>query len=324
MNLSDEVKSRVAYIRPGKRVRLKSLPRGKEAWIELDSTGRKIVAWFEVPPDAKIFRDDFSSIHLRMGKDLVNGATVKTLRLEGWDYDGGKNVFASVCENFLLPENRGVLCSDPASWSDEWKKQLGNAVKRRSPSDVIAEMLVLLELKKLGFDPEWTGPRKGSHDIICPKVEVEVKSSTVRGVKLIRISSQHQAQQGSGLPLYIAFVGFEKSPSGRHSINTVLRDLLRAGFPPSVIEDGLDLCGYPAGKPERSREKFNRLEQDTQYYAVDNNFPKITPESFSQGAIPQGIMKIEYTIDLSANVLTRVDAAKLLKGHGRKAKKRRR
>jgi hypothetical protein len=324
MNLAGEVKSRVAYIRPGKRVRLKSLQRDKEAWIELDPTGRKISAWFEVPADAKIFRDDFSSIHLRMGKDLVNGATIKTLRLEGWDYDGGKNVFAAVCENFLLPENRDILRSDPAAWSDEWKRQLGNAVKRRSPSDVIAEMLVLLELKKLGLEPEWAGPRKGSHDIICPKLEVEVKSSTVRGAKQIRISSQYQAQQGSGLPLYIAFVGFEKSPRGRHTINTVLKDLLRAGFPLSAIEDGLDLCGYAAGKPERTREKFNRLEQDTQFYAVDKNFPRITPESFSQGSIPQGVTKIEYTVDLSANVLTRLNGTKLLKAHGKSSQKRRR
>jgi len=323
MSLSDEIKNRVAYIRPGKRVQLKSLPPGKEAWLELDTTGRKIAAWFEVPASAKIFRDDFSSIHLRMDKDLVNGFTVKTLRLEGWDYEGGKHVFASVCENFLLPENREVLRLDPAAWSEEWKKQLGNAVKRRSPSDVIAEMLVILELQKLGFNPEWAGPRKGSHDIICRKFEVEVKSSMVRGAKMIRISSQYQAQRGSCLPLYIAFIGFEKSPNGRHSINAVLKDLVASGFPATAIEDGLDLCGYAVGKPERSREKYNRLEPHTQFYAVDKSFPKITPESFKQNSIPLGITKIEYTVDLAANVLTRLDGDKLLKAHPRGSKKTR-
>jgi hypothetical protein len=323
MTLAEEVKSRVAYIRPGKRVQFKALPKGNEAWLELDPAGRRIAAWFAVPADAKIFRDDFSSIHLRMDKDLFNGAMIKTLRLEGWDYEGGKNVFASICENFLLPENRETLCTDPGNWTDEWKKQLGNAVKRRSPSDVIAEMLVLLELRKLGFEPEWAGPRKGSHDIICSKFEVEVKSSTVRGTKLIRISSQNQAQQGSGLPLYIAYVGFEKSPLGRHTISSVVEDLTKAGFPASSIENGLDMCGYPTGKPERIREKFNRLEQVTQFYAVDKKFPKITPESFVQKAIPLGITKIEYTVDLAANVLTRLDGAKLIKLHSKRSKKNR-
>jgi hypothetical protein len=313
MILIEEIKQRVQWMLPGNRVQIRNLPRGHEAWIELDESGCKIFAFIAVPQDAPIFRDDFSSIHLRMDNTIINNALIKTLRLESWDYENGKNVFSSICANFVDPKNRFLLKSDPASWCEEWKKQLGNSVKRRSPYDVIAELLVLLELQKNNIRSDWAGPKKGSHDILSDKMEIEVKSSTVRGAKLVHISSQYQAQSGSKLPLYLAFIGFEKSKNGILTIDSVVKDLSSAGFSKSTIDEGLRLCGYPEGKPERSRERYNRLEDKIQYYAVDERFPKITPESFVGGAIPQGINSLQYTVDLSGNLFTRLGLEGIIK-----------
>ena len=313
MSYIDEIKRIVYFMRPGHKVPIKSLPKNHDAWIELDKDGRKIFAFFQIPAKSKKFIDDFSSIHIREGSAIVKQAKIKTLRLECWDYENGKNVFCSICENFVDPNNRKTLISDPGSWSEEWKKQLGNAIKRRSPSDVIAELLVLLELQKNKIRFEWGGPKKGTHDILCEKMEIEVKSSTVRSAKRVHVSSQHQTQTASQLPLYLAFLGFEKSSNGRITIDSVANDLLTNNFSKSILEEGLRLCGYPDGKPERTREKYNRLEDVTQYYEVDESFPKITPESFIGGAIPQGITSIQYTIDLSGNQFRRLTLQQILK-----------
>jgi hypothetical protein len=61
---------------------------------------------------------------------------------------------------------------------------------------------------------------------------------------------------------------------------------------------------------------------------VDDGFPRITPESFVGGAVPQGILpNIEYRVDLSDKQLKRGDLRKVLQEVSRQkqsAKRRRR
>ncbi|MNN97615.1 hypothetical protein D3C81_2168150 [compost metagenome] len=63
-----------------------------------------------------------------------------------------------------------------------------------------------------------------------------------------------------------------------------------------MLERALQRIGMEAGCSVR-KEKFILLEARS--YAVDNSFPRITPESFIGGVLPVGVVQFEYRIDLS-------------------------
>jgi hypothetical protein len=311
MSLLSDIREQLANLKQGNFTAIRGLKGPNKAWI-CWKEGGKIFAFVPAKHRKVAFEEEFSSVQIRTAQEDFTGRRQHGIVVECKHRLGTRSIFASLCEDFVRPENRALVTTDPGAWCEPWRVSLGNSLRKRNPCEVIAELLVLCELQKAGLAPCWEGPAKKNHDIVCPDFDVEVKSSTVRSARIITLSSENQLKAHANRPLFIAFCRFEQHPKGQHSIETAKKSLIRAGYDESKIEEGLAACGYTPGNRDRAR-RYNLLEDTTQYYSVDDGFPRITPESFVGGAVPQGILpNIEYRVDLSDKQLKIRDLSKVL------------
>lgn len=206
--------------------------------------------------------------------------------------------FATICSDFVNPEDeiqRKKIQADPLSWWAEWTRLIGNKLWLQDTYSIIGEMMVVDHLFEAGFNPRWEGVNGAVRDIVCDDHSVEVKSTLCRYSYNIEAAGEFQLESSERLSLF--FCRFERSESGV-CIDDMVDKLVSIGYDRrEEIEKLLTSAGVPRGRSVR-KTKY-RLVQMLEY-PVNDEFPCITPESFSSGTIPRGISHIRYTIDLEA------------------------
>lgn len=141
----------------------------------------------------------------------------------------------------------------------------------------------------------WQADHKAVHDLRRGSTAIEVKTTTARTGRTLRIHGLAQLRPpDSGGRLFLAFVRLEKSPKGR-SIDDLVGQLLPSGVDKSELRSVLDSAGFSAGDP--SAPRFAVVEE--RWYAVDTGFPRLTPASFTNAADLEGVVRVEYDIDLA-------------------------
>lgn len=210
-----------------------------------------------------------------------------------------KAPFATLCEALVDPgengERRIVIENSPVLWWKEWKELLGNKNIDERIYDVLGELCVLKYLISKGEDAEWNGPDGASYDIETDMRFVEVKSSINRDRREVTISSQFQLfPKEKHLDLILC--RFEPVVFSGLSIDSIMDEFEIMGYNTYLLNSKLEKLGFEQGMS--ARKKNFKLHEMLQY-RVDDNFPRITPESFVNGVMPAGIIKITYTADLS-------------------------
>lgn len=211
-----------------------------------------------------------------------------------------RNEFAGFCSQFIYlgkeGEQRKSIKEDPYRWWSQWRDLLGNAVRVKNVYSLIGELSVYEKLLAAGVNAFWGGPMKSSHDIETETIDYEVKSTMLRYGTEVTISSQHQLKVVEGKQLKLAFCRFEKVETGGESINSLVEKIAEHGIHREDIEEKLSKLGFRHGCIER-KEQYKQLESFV--FSVDDSFPKITENSFSESRFPERIEKISYTIQLS-------------------------
>ncbi len=204
--------------------------------------------------------------------------------------------FSAVATAFVDPgengKNRKLLTNDPEKWALEWRDLLGNAIYEKRIYSILGELIILEHLFKKDNKTCWSAVNGGTHDIEYSNGSAEVKSTLQRYGSTVTISGQHQLKSNNGLDLY--FIRMEESNLGV-CINDMIKLLVDDGYDENRIEVELRKLGIMPGSIER-KERYKILEK--RKYKVDNNFPKITNESFKNDMIPENILHIVYSIDL--------------------------
>lgn len=207
--------------------------------------------------------------------------------------------FATLCEALVDPgengERRIVIENSPVLWWKEWKELLGNKNIDETIYDVLGELCVLKYLVSNGEDAEWNGPDGASYDIETDLRFVEVKSSINRDRREVTISSQFQLFPKEK-HLDLVLCRFEPVVISGISIDSIMDEFEIMGYNTYLLNSKLEKLGFEQGMS--ARKKNFKLHEMLQY-KVDDNFPRITPESFVNGVMPAGILKITYTADLS-------------------------
>ncbi len=210
--------------------------------------------------------------------------------------------FATLCEALVDPgrngERRREIELSPVAWWKEWKELLGNRNIDDRIYDILGELCVLRQLIESGEEPEWNGPTGASYDIELTDRFVEVKSSTVRDKREVTISSQFQLDPPDKA-LDLVFCQFEPTVQTGESIDSVVDWFAGIGYNISALNEKLASKGFEIGMSSRKR---TFLLHSMLKYTVDKTFPRITPASFVGGAMPAGITKISYTVDLGGLV----------------------
>lgn len=203
--------------------------------------------------------------------------------------------YGLLCLDFV--EHKKIIQSDPMSWFNQWKELIGNIKQDKMVYDIIGEMKTLLLLAKQNTNLKWTASEIGTFDISCDQGFYEVKSTVSKTTQEVVIHNQYQlSTNGLDKKLYLVFCKMEKSDSG-DSIDSLVESLVKEGFSRTDLDNYLTSKGYGVGKSER---KTTYMFHEIRKYLVDNDFPKITKESFVGHAFPIGITKLEYTISLDS------------------------
>lgn len=199
--------------------------------------------------------------------------------------------FSLVCFDFINKfDNEKVnenIIEKANKWWEEWKRLLGNVLKRERDYDFLGELLALNYV--LNEDANATYSNLASHDIELPQYSIEVKTTTEKYNAEIHVNSQYQLENNTDMPLKLIFVRLEKSQIG-YSINDVIESLKLKNYDINSL-NRLEKIGTSS-----INEKYRILE--ARLYNIDDKFPKITLNSLKNNELPKGIIKIEYIIDL--------------------------
>ena len=202
--------------------------------------------------------------------------------------------FSIICNDFLQyisdDEKREMFKNNPQIWLEKWKDLLGNSLRSERNYSFLAELVAINHLidsrKNVVYDDY------GTHDIETDDLSIEVKSTIERYNSEIHISGQHQLKKTMNKDLKIFFIRLEESSEGYSILD---------------LKNKLDLKGYVSKKIDRKIANLETIIMNKKYkvleaklYKVDDDFPKIIPESFVGGNIPKGIVKLEYVVDLNS------------------------
>lgn len=144
----------------------------------------------------------------------------------------------------------------------------------------------------------WTGPEMHYHDFSGLNVALEIKSSLSRTGRTYKISSISQLFTQPAKKLFFAGVKLEKSVTAGKSLPALIDEIMGKTTDPVLLLEKLEKIGYSVQDAEAYADKLFTVTED-HMYRVDDSFPRIIPSSFIGGAMPGGITRLEYEIDLA-------------------------
>jgi hypothetical protein len=284
MDVLEEIRRGLAHLDDsGRLLPISTLPATAPAWVFREGPTFGVAVELE---SERLVAEGFAGARLVTVDRLIDGVVRRLLRLES-SILSLRNEFAVVCAQMVDSGSdgavRAALLADPAAWWERWRHLLGNAVTTQPTYGTLAELLAFERLLAQGEEVDWRGPLGGT---------------VSRYDSRIHVSGQFQLALADVRPLSLVFYRFEPVPSGE-SINGVCRRLAAAGVAAALLDDLLTRCGLEPGCSARD-ETFSVLE--SRMYPVNALFPRIVPSSFKDGALPPGVVHIEYQVDLSGLV----------------------
>lgn len=280
------------YVQTIKSLEVLSFP----AWTIKTSTEYGVVLIYE---GTEIINESFSNAKILNRKLVLGEGEIKnTIALISSD-NNVSEVFAALCAALIEPGTEGVarkeILNNPLAWWENWKEMLGNKNIDSRIYDVLGELCVLKQFLKSGEDISWNGPDGASYDLELESKFVEVKSSLARNKREVSISNHFQLKPETKA-LNLVLCQFEPTHMTGVSIDEIVNEIGLLGYNTNSINSKLQSMGFEEGMSSR-KKKF--ILHEMLCYTVGDDFPRITPEMFIGGVLPENITKITYTVDLS-------------------------
>lgn len=300
----NDIRSRFAGMRCNTASEVSGLEKNCRAWLVY--TNGKIGA--AVPCDTVFdqgFFAQFSEIKIEYVKEMridSTGYAVLFLYVEHDEVTREElSDFASICADFIDPgingEKRQNLVKDPGGWWLRMRHIMGNRSVDKQIYSIVGELIIydyLLQQHKKRIN--WTGNKKRRVDFKTGKETYEVKTTLQRYGSTITVHGQFQMDSlKEEVVQKLEFCRLEETPDTGISVNNLLPRLGQHGADSSVISGVLAKMGFPPGSLDR-KKTFSILE--IREYDVDSHFPVITNNSFVNGKLPDGIVRVEYSVDL--------------------------
>lgn len=294
MDLVSEIRKLFAEVKDNNALSLMTLVTQYPAWV-IRKNG-----WYGIGiPNIsnQTISERFSSV--RIWSQTMNiGGEEKNLLLLSSEIEYLRYEFAAVCAEFTDPggdgELRRILTANPTQWWEKWRSLLGNSVQNKLAYSVLGEMLIYKHLLMNGEAAKWSAIEKSTHDIETNSRSYEVKSTIKRYESSVTINSQYQLKKPAD-GLYLCFCRFEESLAGK-SIEDMANEIAALGDSYDQINIALEKMGFEKGSSARNK-KYKLHE--ARKYEVNEKFPQITTDSFVDGKMPDGIVKLVYEVDLN-------------------------
>ena len=295
MDLIEQIKDNFNKGYFNRAMKISGLPDEYPAWTIKHNSWIGVAVPFDKPI---AFVEHFSMAKIYVERNvLIENKNYDLLMLICYDMEY-RNEFATICSQFVQPGADGTerrnLISSPETWWNNWKVLIGNAISNKQVYSTIGELIAVEYLLDHGFSPKWSGVEMGTHDIELDDCSYEVKSTIKRYGYEVTISSLYQLKK-AGEHLNLVFCRFEESQLGR-SLDDVVGSIIMKGYAADKLEPALTRAGFEKGCTAR-KKKYKLLEM--KMFEVNDEFPKVTEESFKNDRVPENIIKFTYTVDLS-------------------------
>jgi hypothetical protein len=206
---------------------------------------------------------------------------------------------AEICERVLAqPDEYRVI---PQLTLSRWRQLLEAGREPLSESALVGiygELCVLRRM--LAEDPlhridHWVGPDRAVHDFRRGNVAVEVKTSTARSGRIMEIHGVEQLANPDGGRLCLVYLRLRESSAGA-TLRQVINEIEAIGVDPAYFEQLLARTGIAGDSNTRPYEIREEL-----WFPVDDDFPRVVPASFVGARLPEGVLSINYQLDLSGS-----------------------
>lgn len=186
-------------------------------------------------------------------------------------------------------------------WRQFLKRSKVDKLTTEEEIGLIGELLILKNLLEIdssfNFMDVWKGPLGATHDFINHGVSIEVKTSTIKRKRFVKISSEFQLDVDASEKLFLAHLEIIENVSSSNFFNLVtLEASIKEILPIDVhaIFDGFLACvGYKhIDAYYYEKNKYSLAEGAC--YRISENFPRLTNENLSPN-----ISDVQYKLNLS-------------------------
>lgn len=201
---------------------------------------------------------------------------------------------------FENKDNYKALVETIQEWRDFFridKKKLLSAEEIRG---LIGELLFLKDVVTYDKDSfnSWHGPEAERHDFRKNNISIEVKTTSSKN-KVCKISSVEQLEVPQDAKLYCQYYQLEQDDQG-YSIPRLIKDLQDLGIAKIDIERKLNDLNYDFEHDNHYDDGSRRYRVLlNEFYEVNEQFPKITKNSFINNKVPKNVLEIVYKINLN-------------------------
>lgn len=178
-----------------------------------------------------------------------------------------------------------------------WKLLFSGSDNIAIEKGLIGELYILRHLiARYSFPVTvWEGPMNGVKDFRLPGQNVEVKTTSSRYGYFVELSGLYQTSILQAQERMV-FIRLEQTGNGLLSVQSLVAELTRLITSPDEINEfRRKLEDYPREIFETSN-KWEVLESVVM--AIDENFPRISEQSFVDHRLPNGVIQIKWTADL--------------------------
>jgi hypothetical protein len=154
----------------------------------------------------------------------------------------------------------------------------------------------------------WTGPRGSRHDFSVGTLAIEAKSTLSQRGRFVEIHGHQQLEPPDKGELYLTILKLEQVPALGESLPELIESIMQQGgdrytLLNLIAQVDVGLLTLDEYKDIRFRLNENRI------YEVNGEFPRIISNSFVDGTLPNGVIKLTYQIDLSTEPPVPLDSS---------------
>jgi hypothetical protein len=126
---------------------------------------------------------------------------------------------------------------------------------------------------------------------------VEVKATAGREGRKVRIHGVDQLEEPPDGPLFLAWIRLVEDPDKGLTMRQMIAAVRDQCGDPAELDRRLVQLGVPIrGADEFDQRAFIAVEE--RWHRVEPDFPRIVPGGLVGGAVPGGVLDLEYTVDL--------------------------
>ncbi|WP_040797531.1 PD-(D/E)XK motif protein [Nocardia higoensis] len=217
------------------------------------------------------------------------------------------HTFTTLCADVLLATEASPTSPMKAlnAVLARWKALIQNPGPPLGPQQLAGLFGELLILRRLlerdnAAHQLWRGPQGYKHDFSGDATAIEVKTSTSRTGRYVRVHGLDQLEPPTGGMLDVVWLRLGTAVDQGIGVADLVEHVLELCDDECALLDLLAAAGLHLADLEHYRLKRFTIDEE-RWYRVDVGFPRLTTVDLAVASVSANVRDVDYTIDLSGD-----------------------